>query len=360
MTDQTIGQFSVHYLSILDSDGNVDPGMMPALSDDDIRTMYWYMNLSRIFNTKMLNFQKQGRLGTLASVRGQEGAEVASIYALKDQPNVWIVPSFRETASMITYGFPMDQILRYWGGYEEGNRNPSLKILPINIPIGSQVGHAHGIAHAMNIKGEKGVVIVYFGDGATSEGETLEALNFAGVFKTPAIFFCQNNQYAISVPRKRQTAAGTLAQKAIADGFDGVQVDGNDVFAVYKAVRAAAEKALTGKGPTFIEAVTYRIDNHTTADDWHKYRSEQEVQEWEKKDPITRLKKYMVIKGIWNEEHEQGMLADANRRVEEAVKKYEATPTAQVEDIFDYLYAKLPPLIQEQKEQWTRFWRQHG
>ncbi|MEK6967529.1 MAG: pyruvate dehydrogenase (acetyl-transferring) E1 component subunit alpha [Nanoarchaeota archaeon] len=357
MPEDKTGEFSIKHTSILDENGNVDSKLMPNISDDDTRTMYWHMNLARVLNDKMLNLQKQGRLGTFASVRGQEGSQAAAIQAIKGINNIWITPTFRENAALVARGVPLVQILKYWGGYEAGSKvDASLNVLPVNIALGSQLTHAVGLGMAMNIKKEKGAAIAFFGDGATSEGEAHEAMNFAGVFKTPTIFFCQNNQYAISVPRAKQTAAKTLAQKAIAYGFEGLQVDGNDVFAVYKAVKEAVEKAMRGDGPTFIEALTYRLDNHTTADDWKKYRSEAEVQEWQKRDPIPRLRKYMISKEIWNEEQEKAMLADATKKVEEAVQAYEATPKPNPGEMFDYTYEKLPADLQEQKEQFMKFW----
>ncbi len=357
MGEEVIENLSIKRLSILSPDGKADEKLMPTLSDDDVRTMYWYMNLSRILDNKMLALQKQGRLGTFASVHGQEGSEVALAYAIKEHENIWLCPSFRENAAVLVRGVPMDQILRYWGGYEIGSKlHKGAKILPVTIPVGSQALHADGIGLAMKIKGEKGAAISFFGDGATSEGETMEAMNFAGEFRTPTVFFCQNNQYAISTPRSKQTAAKTLAQKAYAFGFEGMQVDGNDVFAVYRAVRDAVEKALSGEGPTFIEAITYRMENHTTADDWRAYRSEEEVKQWEKKDPILRLRRYMVAKGMWNDEHERKMLEDARKKVDEAVASYENTPKPRVEEIFDYLYETLPPSLEEQKRQWIDFW----
>ena len=230
------------------------------------------------------------------------------------------------------------------------------RILPVSIPVGSQSLHMVGIAMAMNIKNEKGLAISFMGDGATSEGEHHEAMNMAGIFKSPVIFFCQNNQYAISVPRHKQTASKTIAEKAFTYGFDGVQVDGNDIFAVYRVAKEAVDKAMNGGGPTFIEALTYRLDHHTTADDWKKYRTESEVKDWEKKDPIPRLRKYMASKGIWTDEHEKGMLADAERRVDEAAAQYEQYPKPKPGEIFDYQYDKLSPELQGQKDFFVKFW----
>ncbi|MBR9699488.1 pyruvate dehydrogenase (acetyl-transferring) E1 component subunit alpha [Candidatus Woesearchaeota archaeon] len=346
----------VPYTSFLDIDGNLKEGA-PQLSHDDLKTIYWHMNLGRICNAKILSMQKQGRIGTYASTLGQEGCQAALAHAIKDNDNIWLVPSFRESVATIARGYPMEQLMRYWGGFEIGsNQTREFKVMPVNIPIASQLNHAAGIAISMKFKGEKGAAIGFVGDGGTSEGEFAEAMNFVGEFKAPAVFVCQNNQYAISVPRKKQTAASTIAQKATAFGFEGVQVDGNDVFACYKIIKDAIEKAMNGGGPTFVEAITYRLDNHTTADDWHKYRTEEEVNEWKKKDPIERLKKHMMQIGCWDDQHEQHMLEDAKKKVEEAAKAYEGTPKPKVEEIFDHLYAKLPYHIQEQKDHFVKFW----
>lgn len=360
MPEIEIAKFSVKNVSVLDEKGNIDYSLMPSLNDDDVRTIYWYMNLARLLNKKMLNLQKQGKLGTFASTYGQEAGEVALAHAIKGVPNVWLAQSFRETAVMLHKDVPMDQILRYWGGYEIGSHiAKELHVLPVSIPISSQLNHAVGISYAMKLRGEPGAAIAFFGDGGTSEGEAHEAMNMAGVLQTPTIFFCQNNQYAISVPRAKQTHSETIAQKAIAYGFEGIQCDGNDIFSTYRVVKYALEKALKGGGPTFIEAMTYRLDNHTTADDWHKYRTEQEVAEHVKLDPMLRLRKYMQDKGMWNDEHENGMIADAQRRVDEAVASYETTPKPKVGEIFDYTYEKLPPILQEQKDWYVKYWGEH-
>jgi pyruvate dehydrogenase E1 component alpha subunit len=222
--------------------------------------------------------------------------------------------------------------------------------MPVSIPVGSQTLHAVGAAWGTKLKGDKVVAIVYFGDGATSEGDFHEAMNFAGVFKTPTIFFCQNNQYAISVPRAIQTASKTLAQKAIAYGFDGIQVDGNDLFAVIVATREAAEKARSGGGPTFIEGVTFRFGPHTTADDPTKYRTEKEIDPWKPLDPMVRLKLYLKEKRLWSEEVEQKMTEEAQKEIDQAVKDAEAMPVPEVDEIFKYVFAEMTPPLKEQLE----------
>ena len=350
----------IDYVQILDENGNFDESIAPDLTDDDVRTIYWHMNVARILNSKMLNLQKQGRMGTFASTFGQEGCQVALAHALNSEENAWFVPSFRENPFLVAKGVPLNKIMEYWGGRESGSKDMAkLKILPPNIPVGSTSIHAVGISMAINIKKEKGIAVAFHGDGATSEGEFHEAMNFAGVFKTPTIFFCQNNGYAISIPTSKQTASKTLAQKAHAYGIKGVRVDGNDIFAVCKIVKEAYERAKEGEGATFIEAMTYRLGNHTTADDWKKYRSKEEVAEWIKKDPITRLRIHLMKKGIWSDEQEKTMLQDAENKILEAVKTYEAMEKPKVEDMFDHMYGELPPDLVKQKEEYTRFWSEN-
>jgi pyruvate dehydrogenase E1 component alpha subunit len=222
--------------------------------------------------------------------------------------------------------------------------------MPVSVPVGTQTLHAVGLAWAGKLKGEKIVSIVYFGDGATSKGDFHEAMNFAGVFKTPTIFFCQNNQYAISVPRSLQTASKTIAQKAIAYGFDGIQVDGNDLFAVFAATKEAVEKARSGGGPTLIEGVTFRFGPHTTADDPTKYRTEKEIEPWKPLDPLVRLRLYLKEKGLWNEGVEQRLTEEAQKDIDQAVKDAEAVPVPEVEDIFKYVFAEMTPQLREQME----------
>src|SRR5437879_6074100 len=222
---------------------------------------------------------------------------------------------------------------------------PDQHDLPITIPVGTQLPHAVGLAYAAQYKGDDAVVMVYFGDGATSEGDFHEALNFAGVWHVPVVFVCQNNQWAISVPLKKQTHSRTIAQKALAYGLPGVQVDGNDVLAVYAAAREAVDRARAGDGPTLIECVTYRLGFHTTADDPSKYRSEEEVTMWEKKDPLTRFRAYLEQRNL--------LESDIESRVDEeiaaAVQRFEATPPADPLTMFDHAYAELPPDLEAQR-----------
>ncbi|QQG38965.1 MAG: pyruvate dehydrogenase (acetyl-transferring) E1 component subunit alpha [Candidatus Woesearchaeota archaeon] len=347
---KTIAKFEVSYLQILDETGKIDSNLMPKLSNDDIKKLYELMVITRIADDKALKLQRQGRIGTYAESKGQEASQVGSAYALKKED--FVFPSFRELGMFVTRNFPLEQYYQYFGWDERGNKIPeNQNIFPIAIPVGTQTIHAVGFALGIKLKKEKKTVITYFGDGATSEGDFHEAMNFAGVFQLPLVFLCQNNQYAISVPRSLQSHSETLAQKAIAYGFDGIQVDGNDIFAVYKATSEALEKARQGKGPTLIECLTYRMGNHTTADDASRYRTEKEVKEWQKKDPIDRLKKYMQAKKLWSESYEKEITKKAEELVNKAVEKAESLGIPPVEDMFKYMFKEMPPELKEQLEE---------
>lgn len=353
MPKKTIQTFQVEWLQILDEHGNCDETLRPSLSDKEIQKLYEWMVLTRTLDEKAFKLQREGRLGTYASVLGQEAAQVGSAFAL--QPSDWMFPSFREAGASIVRGLPPRMILQYWSGDERGSQIPEgQNDFPITIPVGTQIPIAAGAAWAAKMRGDKIAVMSYLGDGATSKGDFHEGLNFAGVFSLPVVFLCQNNQWAISVPLSRQTRSKTLAQKAIAYGFDGIQVDGNDVFAVYKAAKEALERARAGHGPTLIECVTYRIGDHTTADDASRYRKAEEVEAWRKKDPIDRLKKYMVSKGLWDEAYDQRIATAAKEKVEAAVKEEEAVPLPDPEDIFRYTFGELSEELKQQMEHFLR------
>ncbi len=234
---------------ILKPDGTLQPGERAPINDQETLTLYQKMVFIRLADQRCLMLQRQGRFGTYAPIWGQEACQVGSTFVL--QKGDWVFPAFREIGATLIMGIQLKTFLLYWMGNEIGSKAPEgINVMPVSIPVGSQTLHAVGAAWGAKLKGDKVVAIVYFGDGATSEGDFHEAMNFAGVFKTPTIFFCQNNQYAISVPRAVQTASKTLAQKAIAYGFDGIQVDGNDLFAVIAATKEAVGKARSGGGPT--------------------------------------------------------------------------------------------------------------
>lgn len=351
MVEKVLKTFAVKHLQVLDENGRCDSKLMPKLSPRQLVGLYSMMVLCRRFDEKALSLQRQGRLGTYASFLGQEAAQVGMAYALANSD--WIFPTYRDSALLIARKQPMVNLLQYFGGDERGSIPPKgVKNFPISIPVGTQGLHAVGAAMAATIQGKKFATVVCLGDGASSEGDMSEAMNFAGVFKAPVVFLCQNNQYAISVPVKRQTAAETIAQKAIAFGFDGIRVDGNDVLAVCSAAAAAVKKAYAGKGPTLIECFTYRISNHTTSDDASKYRSESEVAQWRKKDPVLRLGKFLAAKKLWNDNKEKQLLADVEKQVSAAVAEYEKIPAAGVDGVFRHTYAEMPQFLKEQLDEY--------
>ncbi|MBU5312846.1 pyruvate dehydrogenase (acetyl-transferring) E1 component subunit alpha [Tissierella carlieri] len=343
-----------HY-SILNVDGEVlKEEDLPSLSNDELLYLYKTMLYSRIIDEKALSYQRQGRMLTYAPNIGQEAAQVGSAYAMEKED--WLVPAFRELGAWLIRGVPLKNIYLYWYGNEWGSYMPEdVKVLPVSVPIASQYQHAAGIGMANNIKEEKNVVVTYVGDGGTSHGDFHEALNFAAVFKAPVVFIIQNNQYAISVSRKQQTMSKTLAQKAIAYGMPGIVVDGNDIFAMYSATKEAIDRARNGEGPTLIEAFTYRLGAHTTSDDPTLYRKDEEVQEWWKKDPILRFKKYLLNKNILTEEWEEKTKKELEIDVMSTFEEIENKSDTLIEDIFKYHYETMPPQLEEQLEDYKAF-----
>jgi pyruvate dehydrogenase E1 component alpha subunit len=350
MPEEIIASCAVKRLSILDPQGNADVSLLPPLGDSDIRRLYELLVLSRTFDGRALALQREGRLGTYPSILGQEAAQVGSAFAIKKDD--WVFPSFREMGMHLTLGYPMHLLYQYWSGDERGLATPpGLNILPICVAVGTHIPHAVGAAMAAAYRGDRSAVVCYFGDGATSKGDFHEGLNMAGVFRAPVVFICQNNQWAISVPFDRQTAAATLAQKAWSYGFEGIQVDGNDVFAVYHATLHALEKARSGGGPTFIECHTYRLADHTTADDASRYRSPEEVAQWQAKDPILRLRRFMEKRSLWDDEYERHVQEEATAAVDEAVHRAESVTKPAATEMFDCTRAELSPRqVRQRKE----------
>lgn len=341
--------FNVPRVEIMDLDGNVDTGLMPDLSPEQVAELYRIMVLTRRLDERMLKLQRQGRLGTFARVLGQEAAHIGAAYAMREGD--WLVPAFRETGSFIVRGIPMEKVLQYWGGDEWGQHFPEdSRVLPVSVPVGTHMLHAVGIGWAMKQDRERAAVLTVFGDGATSEGDFHEAMNFAAVFQAPVVFLCQNNHWAISVPYKRQTAAASIAQKAIAYGMPGIQVDGNDIFAMYRVARDALDRARNGEGPTLIEAHTYRMSDHTTSDDARKYRPPEEVAYWQERDPLERLARYMRRKGLLDEAREAEALAQAEAEVDRVVAAYEAFEPPSPDDLFSSLYAEMTPPLRAQRD----------
>jgi len=344
--------YRIEHLSILDKKGKLDKKLEPDIPEDTLIKLYETLQLGRRFDERLLALQRQGRIGTFAPITGQEASQIGAVAVLEESD--WFVPSFREAGAALWRGQTMKDIIIFSAGYNEGLQIPEgSHNLPISVPVASQILHAVGIGYGIKYRGEKDVVMVFFGDGATSEGDFHEGLNFAGVFETPVIFVCQNNQWAISVPRKRQTASETLAQKALAYGVPGIQVDGNDVLAVYAAAAEAVERARNGEGPMMIEAVTYRMSVHTTADDPKKYRSEEEVEEWKERDPIERFQKYLRDKELLDDEKVEEIDSQIKERIQKAVDEAEKAVENLGDplDMFDHMYAEMPPYLKSQKEE---------
>jgi pyruvate dehydrogenase E1 component subunit alpha len=341
MARTVIFRGEIPFLQVLDEQGRADAQALPEIGSAQLWEMYEWMQLTRLFDERAYLLQREGRLGTYAQSLGQEAAQVGSALALG--PSDWVVPSYRENGVLLCRGIPMQNILLFWGGDERGMLGfRERHCLPFAVPVGTQVPHAVGLAMAAKLRGERAVVACYFGDGATSTGDCHEGLTMAGTFKTPVVFVCQNNQWAISVPRARQCGAETFAQKALAYGIDGIQVDGNDVLACYSAAAAAIARARRGEGATLIEAFTYRLGDHTTADDASRYRDPAEVEAWKQRDPLQRLRRYLEETGQWNAQREADLLADCRRRVDAAVTAAESLSPPDPADIVRYTYANPP------------------
>lgn len=334
-------------LEILEIDGTVDQSLMPDLADDHVVDLYRDMVRMRAFDDKALKLQRQGRMGTWPPIKGQEAIQAGVGRAMTDKD--WLIPAFREHGVMLSKGIPGHLIYAYWAGDERGSCYPEdVRCFPVAVPVGSQWQHGTGVGLSLKLRGEEAAAVVFGGDGSTSEGDFHEALNCAGVYGVPTVFVIQNNQWAISVPLHRQTAASTLAQKAHAYGIPGIQVDGNDIFAVWSAAVEALDRARRGDGPTLIEAVTYRLGDHTTADDASRYRDDEEVEAWQARDPISRLRSYLDGAGLWNDELESQLAEEIHGWVDEQVTALEAMPPQNPEDLFKHMYAEIPPHLSEQ------------
>lgn len=347
-------------LEVLNFEGNiVNEKLDPKLDKDLLLKMYKTMLFGRVTDTKVIQYQRQGRMLTYAPIKGQEAAQVAPIASLDKKD--WMVPAFRELAGMLYKGAPLKQLFLYWYGNEEGNRfEKDVRILPISVPVASQINHGAGIAYASKIQKKDEVVLAFVGDGGTSNGEFHESINFAATKKLPLIIVIQNNQWAISTSRKIQTSSETLAQKAVAYGIPGIQVDGNDPLAMYIATKEARERALKGDGPTLIEAVTYRLEAHTTSDDPTIYRSKEDLEYWEKRDPLIRFKKYLIEKKYLTESQNTKFSKEFNDEVNKVFKEVENSGLIPLENIFKYNYATMPKDLEEQLNDYKTYLEKEG
>ncbi|MHA1599819.1 MAG: pyruvate dehydrogenase (acetyl-transferring) E1 component subunit alpha [Alphaproteobacteria bacterium] len=344
-----VASFTIEHTRFLDPQGRLTQAL-PAFAQNPraLIGLYKAMVLTRTFDAKAVSLQRTGRLGTYASSLGQEAVPVGVAAAMRVE-DVFL-PSFREQGGQMLRGVRMVEILLYWGGDERGsNFAGPREDFPICVPVGTHAPHAVGVARAFQLRGEARVAVCVFGDGATSRGDVYEAMNFAGVQHLPVVFVVNNNQWAISVPRTRQTAAETLAQKAVAAGIPGSQVDGNDVIAIRHVVGAAIERARAGKGPALVEALTYRLSDHTTADDASRYRDDAEVSAHWKEEPVARLREHLSDTDQWTKTDEETLIADCAAQVEAATSEYLATPPLPPTAMFDHLYAVLPAALAEQR-----------
>jgi pyruvate dehydrogenase E1 component alpha subunit len=339
-------QFPYHHdpvapVRLLEPDGTLAGGVISPMDDEQILAALRLMMLSRAFDAKGISLQRQGRLGTFSAVRGQEASVAGSAFAL-DPARDWIVPQYRELPALLHHGLPLEQFILYFSGHPAGGCIPeNVRLLPIQISIAAQLPHAVGLAWGLQLQGIDGVVLTYFGDGASSEGDFHEACNLAGVVKAPVIFFLQNNGWAISTPRSRQSAARTFAERAPGYGFSGIVVDGNDLLAVYAVTAAAVQRARGGFGPTLIESETYRLGAHNTADDPTRYVAQETLNGWSDRDPILRVQRYLAARGCWNDDAASEVGDDISRTIERALAAARAVPPPRPEDLFNHVYAEL-------------------
>jgi len=347
--------FQIDCLRLLSPSGELSEAAIEFARDANLlEGFHRAMTRARIFDGKAIALQRTGKLGTFASALGQEAVGVGVASAML--PRDVLAPSYRDHAAQLLRGMTMVENLLYWGGDERGSDFTACRAdLPMCIPVGTQVPHAVGVAYAFLLRKEDRVAVCMIGDGGVGNGAFYEALNMAGVWKAPVVIVINNNQWAISTPRERECAAETLAQKAIGAGVEGLQVDGNDVIAVYEAARRAIGKAREGGGPTLIEALTFRLGDHTTADDATRYRDPEVVRRAWASEPIGRLRSYLASKGLWTREQEDALLKQCAAEVELAVAAYLATPAQQGDFMFDHLYAELPSAMQCQLEEARRF-----
>lgn len=343
----TIARFEIDFHQIINEKGEqIQP--LPAFNKDMLISLYRTMVLTRVFDKKAIALQRTGKMGTYAPINGQEAISTAIGHAMR-QDDV-LVPYYRDYAAQLQRGVKMSEILAYWGGDERGSQfSNNAEDLPICVPIASQCLHATGVAFAFKHRLQQRVAVTCIGDGGTSEGDFYEAINVAGAWKLPVVFVVNNNFWAISVPLSKQTASQTIAQKAIAAGFEGIQIDGNDVIACRKVIGDAIEKARNGGGPTLIEALTYRLCDHTTADDATRYQPQEEVKLAQLKEPVARYRYFLEQQELWSNTEEEQLIQESTRIVQEEVDSYLNQSPQPVESMFDYHFAELPDYFIEQR-----------
>jgi pyruvate dehydrogenase E1 component alpha subunit len=337
---------------IVNPDGSYDADQIPELSVEEYREIFEWMVVQQVVDRRMVKLQRRGEMGTYASGRGQEASIVGAAYALHDDD--WLFPYGREPAAMLINGMSLRDLLLYWRGVEDANRFPDSNTFPIAIAIGTHVPIGVGYAWGMMRDDADEVAMMMMGEGHPSTGEVQAGMNFAGVIGAPAVFYVQNNQYSISLPFDQQTNANSVAQKALAYGFDGIRVDGNDVLAVYDAVTRARNQAIED-GPVLVESVSYRLDAHTTNDDPTRYRDDAEVEWWETREPVSRFREFLKSEGHWDAIDEEAIRETANEQFAQAKRDADAFDPGDVDEIFKYVYEELPPELQEQFTEFEAF-----
>lgn len=345
-----VAEFTVESTTFLDAQGGLQQPLPAGLNDKDpLIQLLQQMLLIRTFDAKAMELQRTGRLGTYASCLGQEAVGVGVARAMR--PEDVLLPSFREHAAQLVRGVSMTELFLYWGGDERGSDFAVPRDdFPVGITVGGHAPQAAGVALAFKLRREPRVAVCMFGDGATSKGDVYEAMNLAGVWQLPVVFVISNNQWAISTPRAEQTGAATLAQKAIAAGFPGEQVDGNDIIAVNHVLTDALADARAGNGPRLVECLTYRLADHTSVDDASRYRSDEEVSRAWHAEPVSRLRNYLTRVGAWSEAAEDNWIARCRQEVDKAAEDYLGMPPQAPQAIFDSLFATLPPALAAQRE----------
>ena len=346
---KTIAQFPIGHEQLLDADGKPCGELPPFASDADaMRRMYSMMVLCRLFDAKAINLQRTGRLGTYAPCTGHEATHVGVGAAMR--PEDVLCPVYREYGTQLWRGVTLTEILTYWAGDERGTDFAGPREdFPWCVPIGSQTPHAAGVAMAFKMRRQPRCAVAYIGDGGTSQGAFHEAINLAGAQRLPVVFVVVNNGWAISVPVSQQTAAQTFAQKGLGNGVPGVQCDGNDLLAVRKVMEDALARARGGEGPTVVETVTYRLSDHTTADDASRYRPQAELDAAWQREPLLRTRRFMEARGFWDDARETALRADCAAQIEVAVHGYQNRPAADTDQMFDHLFAHPPVALEEQK-----------
>ncbi|EGP4998660.1 pyruvate dehydrogenase (acetyl-transferring) E1 component subunit alpha [Enterococcus faecium] len=347
LLDEVNADFPVY--QALDQDGNVvNKDLVPDLSDDELVELMTHMVWSRVLDQRSTALNRQGRLGFFAPTAGQEASQLASAYAF-DKEDV-LLPGYRDVPQLVKHGLPLSQAFLWSRGHAAGNSYPEeLKALPPQIIIGAQYVQAAGVALGLKKRNKKNVVFTYTGDGGSSQGDFYEAINFAGAYHANAVFYIQNNGYAISTPREKQTAAKTLAQKAVAAGIPGIQVDGMDPLAVYTVSKMAREWAISGNGPVLIETLTYRYGPHTlSGDDPTRYRTKDTDDDWQKKDPLIRFRKYLTEKELWSEEKEEQVIEATKEEIKAAIAEADKVPKQKVSDFLKNMFEVSPQSIKEQ------------